>query len=61
LPKAYEHKGTRAFTCRELEPEHFEIVAGSRRFRASQMAGMNQVPVRVVALSDAEAQLGSGN
>lgn len=42
---------------RELEPERFEIVAGSRRFRASQIAGMDLVPVRVVALSDAEAQL----
>lgn len=42
---------------RELEPEHFEIVAGSRRFRASQIAGIDHVPVRVVSLSDAEAQL----
>lgn len=42
---------------RELEPERFEIVAGSRRFRASQIAGTAQVPVRVVSLSDSEAQL----
>jgi ParB family chromosome partitioning protein len=42
---------------RELEPERFEIVAGSRRFRASQIAGLEQVPVRIVNLSDAEAQL----
>jgi ParB family transcriptional regulator, chromosome partitioning protein len=42
---------------RELEPERFEIVAGSRRFRASQIAGLEQVPVRVVTLSDVEAQL----
>ena len=42
---------------RELEPERFEIVAGSRRFRASHIAGMDHVPVRVVALSDGEAQL----
>jgi ParB family transcriptional regulator, chromosome partitioning protein len=42
---------------REVEPERFEIVAGSPRYRASQTAGMEQVPVRVVALSDAEAQL----
>jgi ParB family transcriptional regulator, chromosome partitioning protein len=42
---------------RELEPEHFEIVAGSRRFRASQLARLEQVPVRIVTLSDAEAQL----
>lgn len=42
---------------RELEPERFEIVAGSRRFRASQIAGIEQVPIRVVSRSDAEAQL----
>jgi ParB family chromosome partitioning protein len=42
---------------RELEPERFEIVAGSRRFRASEIAGLDQVPVRIVTLSDAEAQL----
>lgn len=42
---------------RELEPERFEIVAGSRRFRASQIASLEQVPVRIVNLSDAEAQL----
>jgi ParB family chromosome partitioning protein len=42
---------------REIEPERFEIVAGSRRFRASQIAGLEQAPVRIVNLSDAEAQL----
>lgn len=42
---------------RELEPERFEIVAGSRGFRASQIVGLEQVPVRIVNLSDAEAQL----
>jgi ParB family transcriptional regulator, chromosome partitioning protein len=42
---------------REVEPERFEIVAGSRRFRASQIAGLEQAPVRIVTLSDAEAQL----
>jgi ParB family chromosome partitioning protein len=42
---------------RELGPERFEIVAGSRRFRASQIASLEQVPVRIVNLSDAEAQL----
>ena len=42
---------------RELEAERFEIVAGSRRYRAAQIAELPQVPVRIVSLSDAEAQL----
>lgn len=40
---------------RDLEPERFEIVAGSRRFRAAKLAGAANVPVRVVRLEDADA------
>lgn len=35
--------------------QHFEIVAGSRRFRAAQIVGLETAPVRIVELSDAEA------
>ncbi len=35
---------------------HYEIVAGARRFRAAQRAGLDAVPVHVSALTDAEAQ-----
>lgn len=35
---------------------HYEIVAGARRFRAAQKAGLREVPVRVSAFTDAEAQ-----
>lgn len=34
----------------------FEIVAGERRFRAAQLAGLDEVPVVVRELDDAEAQ-----
>jgi ParB/RepB/Spo0J family partition protein len=34
---------------------HFEIVAGARRYRAAREAGFKELPVRVVSLSDAEA------
>ena len=34
---------------------HFEIVSGARRYRAAQRAGLREVPVRIVALNDAEA------
>ena len=33
----------------------YEIVAGARRYRAAQMAGLDSVPVRIVHLCDAEA------
>jgi len=34
---------------------HFEIVSGARRYRAAQRAGMSEIPVRIVVLTDAEA------
>ena len=37
---------------RELEPGRFEIVAGERRWRASQEAGLAEVPVVVRELDD---------
>jgi ParB family chromosome partitioning protein len=33
----------------------FEIIAGERRWRAAQMAGLHQVPIRVVEATDREA------
>ncbi len=36
-------------------PQRFEIVAGERRFRSAVLAGLTTVPVRIKALSDAEA------
>lgn len=56
-PSIRAHGVLAPLLVRELEPERFEIVAGSRRSRASQIARIDQVPVRVVALSDGEAQL----
>lgn len=34
---------------------HLEIVSGARRFRAAQMTGLREVPVRIAALTDEEA------
>jgi ParB family chromosome partitioning protein len=45
---------------RAIDTDMYEIVAGARRYRAAKLAALEQVPVRVVALSDAacvEAQL----
>jgi len=35
--------------------QHFEIVAGARRFRAAQIVGLETAPVRIVELSHAQA------
>ena len=40
---------------REIAPEKFEIIAGERRWRASQMAGLAQVPVLVRDIADESA------
>ena len=40
---------------RPLTERSFEIVAGARRYRAAQMAEVDNVPVRIVNLTDAEA------
>ncbi len=37
---------------RELAPGQYEIVAGERRWRASQLAGLSEVPVVLRALDD---------
>src|ERR1035437_851494 len=45
---------------RTLEEDKYEVIAGARRLRAANLAALEEVPVRVVELSDAacvEAQL----
>ena len=40
---------------RPKSPHSYEIVAGARRYRAAQLAGVDSVPVRIVELTDAQA------
>lgn len=40
---------------REISPEKFEIIAGERRWRASQIAGLQEVPVLVREIADESA------
>ena len=39
-------------TVRRLKSGYYQIIAGERRWRASRMAGLNEVPVRVLEADD---------
>lgn len=41
---------------RRLDGEHYQLVAGERRYRAALMAGLAEVPVIIRELSDQKAQ-----
>jgi ParB family chromosome partitioning protein len=58
LAQSIREKGVlQPLLVRPVEDEEaaFELVAGERRWRAAQRAGLHQVPVLVRALADAEA------
>ena len=40
-------------------PDRYQIIAGERRWRASQLAGLHEVPVHVRVLSDVDAMAAS--
>jgi ParB family chromosome partitioning protein len=40
---------------REIAPEQYEIIAGERRWRASQLAGLDEVPVLIREIEDESA------
>lgn len=42
-------------TVRELEGGYYQIIAGERRWRASRMAGLEEVPVRIIEADDRRA------
>lgn len=53
LASSIKEKGLlQPILVRELGPEKFQIVAGERRWRASQKAGIHEVPVVVKELDD---------
>ena len=41
------------------QPNHYQIIAGERRWRAAQQAGLHKIPVLVRDLSDADAMAAS--
>ncbi|MEG1993760.1 MAG: ParB/RepB/Spo0J family partition protein [Oscillospiraceae bacterium] len=50
-----EHGIIQPLVVRELDDGTYSLVAGERRWRASRMAGLSEVPVIVKELSDKEA------
>lgn len=50
-----EHGMLEPLVVRQLETDRYELVAGSRRYRAAQQAGWEQVPACVRDLSDEAA------
>ena len=49
-----QHGIVQPITVRELESGVWQIVAGERRWRAARIAGLDEVPVRVMELTDAQ-------
>jgi len=40
---------------RALQDDHFEIIAGERRWRAAQRAGLHDVPIAIIEANDAQS------
>ena len=56
LAASFKTQGVLApLLVRELEESKYEVVAGARRLRAAHIAELENLPVRVVKLTDAEA------
>ena len=47
-----EHGIIQPLVLRKLANDKFEIIAGERRYKASQIAGLNQVPAIIADLDD---------
>lgn len=56
LAQSFRSRGVlEPLLVRPIEPERFEIVAGSRRYWAARIAELETVPARVREMTDAEA------
>jgi len=54
LASSFQAQGVlQPLLVRTIEDEKYEVIAGARRLRAAKLAALEEVPVRVVELSDA--------
>lgn len=51
-----QHGLLQPITVRKLDSGYYQIVAGERRWRASRMAGLTEVPVRIIDADDRKVQ-----
>ena len=47
-----EHGIIQPLTVREIDGGYYQIIAGERRWRAARMAGLDEVPARVIVADD---------
>lgn len=52
-----EHGLIQPITVRSIDGGYYQIIAGERRWRASRMAGLDQVPVRIIEADDKMAMV----
>ena len=50
-----EHGILQPLTVRKLSTGYYQIIAGERRWRAARMAGLTEVPVRIIEADDKKA------
>ena len=51
------HGVIQPITVRRLEGDRYQIIAGERRWRAARMAGLSELPARIVEADDREAMV----
>ncbi len=51
-----QHGLLQPITVRKLDSGYYQIIAGERRWRAARLAGLTEVPVRIVEADDRQAQ-----
>lgn len=50
------HGVMQPITVRELDGGYYQIIAGERRWRAARMAGLSEIPARIIEADDRKAQ-----
>ena len=51
-----QHGLLQPITVRKLDSGYYQIIAGERRWRASRIAGLTEVPVRIIEADDRKVQ-----
>lgn len=52
-----EHGVLQPIAVRRLDAEHYQIIAGERRWRAARMAGLHEIPARILDADDRDTMV----